>query len=188
MSGIHDAGLSGGWYSLDMIRKHISPRDDCGCAIACAAMLANVSYRTAREMIVGKLKRYVNSSYYSTIQRRRVIEYTDGFDGLKSDNQLFRGMRKLGLKISPRDVLVSWEMSRIFSYGLEHDALLTLYPKYHYDTKYDDGPSHCIVWDATQHKIFEPEDVNEPLTLQDYLYECRYYVVHCIDVVGRVQR
>jgi hypothetical protein len=157
-----------------MIKKHVYQRDFNGCAVASVAMLANVNYFVARRAIFPKIKHHHCRGYFEH----------DLYDEIPyvEDPELFRGMRRLGLKIRPYEV--DSLTPRDIYYRLKNDALFTTdigSHGYH-------GCTHCYAWDATKKKLHDAGERMigyQCLDLNLVLNVRAYKIIHVVEVIGR---
>jgi hypothetical protein len=158
-----------------MIKKHVYQRDLNGCAVAGLAMLANVDYFVARRAVFPKIEHVVN---------RETDLYQDHYDEIPcvDDEELFRGARRLGLKIRHYEVK-NLSANDIY-YRLKNDALLTMdigrfgYP----------GTTHCFAWDAKNKKLWDPAECVRGYLFFDlnFVLNTRAYkIVHVVEIIGR---
>lgn len=153
-----------------MIYHHVCQKDDYGCAIGAAAMLAHVSYDVAKVAIKPK----IGTDYYNHVPNS-VIDTTT--------SQLLRGLRRLGLKVKSYEPPALENYANFVRY-LHCDALLTL----------DDGEDafgdyeHCVAWCATRRRIYDPYDPSfNPNfhSVHNYFIVDRWRISHVIEILSR---
>ena len=153
-----------------MIKKHVYQRDLNGCAVAGLAMLANVDYFVARRAVFPKIEHKHNArSCCGTYDEIPCVD----------DEELFRGARRLGLKIRHYEVK-NLSANDIY-YRLKNDALLTM------DIGHP-GTTHCFAWDAKNKKLWDPAECVRGYLFFDlnFVLNTRAYkIVHVVEVIGR---
>lgn len=156
-----------------MIYHHVSQKDDYGCAIGAAAMLAHVSYDVAKAAIKPSLGR--TYSWRTDITEVIVTDTTT--------SQLLRGLRQLGLKVKSYEPPLLENYANFVRY-LHCDALLTLDGGVDAFGDYE----HCIAWCATRRRIYDPYDPSfNPNfhTVYNYFIAGHWRISHVIEVLSR---